>query len=166
MSDDTVTSEVTSQGPDRHARAGQIISSAMGWSAASAAIPMPILDLLALGGVQAKMIIDLSRLYGQEASGETARGFVSVLLGVLLPGAGAGALASSSAKVLPGWGTAIGVVSLATLGAAASYAIGKVFVRHFEKGGTIATFDPKAVTEELKEEFAKGKAMPSAKASA
>lgn len=150
-------SNETNTSTDRHEEAGKIISSAMSWSAASAAIPVPVLDLVALGGVQTRMIIDLSRLYGHSASSETARGIVSVLLGTLLPAGAAGAIVGSGTKFVPGWGWLIGFASLAALGAAASYAIGKIFVRHFEGGGTLADFDASAVTDDLKEEFAKGK---------
>jgi len=166
MSSETATLETTEQVPDRHAQAAKIISSAMSWSAASAAIPVPLLDLIALGGVQTKMIIDLSRLYGHQASGETARGIVSVLLGTLLPAGAAGVLVGSSTKLVPGWGWAVGFASLAALGAAASYAVGKVFVRHFEDGGTVANFDADAVTEDLKAEFSKGKSKQPAGAAA
>jgi hypothetical protein len=51
-------------------------------------------------------------------------------------------------------GSAIGAVSLATFGASATCAIGKVFVKHFENGGSISTFSAKDVQEDLKKEFA------------
>ena len=57
-------------------------------------------------------------------------------------------------KFMPGMGSAIGTVSLATFGASATYAIGKVFVRHFENGGSFATFSAKDIQEDLKKEFA------------
>jgi len=140
---------------ERHEAAARIISSAARWSAASGAIPVPVVDMVALAGVQTKMIVDLSRLYGQPESGEVARGLVSVLLGTLLPGGAAGALVSSGSKLVPGWGWVIGMASLSALGAAASYAIGKVFVRHFEGGGTLASFSAEAIKGDLKAEFSK-----------
>ena len=39
------------------------------------------------------------------------------------------------------------------LSAAATYAIGKVFVNHFEGGGTLANFSPEAVKADLKREY-------------
>jgi len=50
-------------------------------------------------------------------------------------------------------GSVIGAVSFSAFGAAASYAIGKIFVRHFEAGGTIESFQPEFVEEDLKKEF-------------
>ena len=145
---------------DRHDHAARIISSATAWSAASAAIPVPALDLVALGAVQAKMIVDLSRLYGHQASGALAKGLVSVLLGTLLPSGAAGVLLGSGAKLVPGWGSVVGAATLAALGAAASYAIGKIFVRHYEAGGTLGSFSVEAVREDLKAEFAKTQVKP------
>jgi hypothetical protein len=65
--------------------------------------------------------------------------------------------AASAAKSVPGVGTAAGVMSMSVLGGAATYAIGKVFVQHFESGGTFLDFDPEAVREHFAAEFNKGK---------
>ena len=144
-------------GVDVHERAAEIISSSVAWSAAAGAVPLPILDLVALGTVQAKMISDLSQVYGQPVRAEAAKGVVSVLLGTLLPAGVTGALLGSGAKTVPVAGTILGMASMAAFGAAASYAIGKVFVRHFEKGGDLDSFSAEAVKEELKAEFSRAK---------
>ena len=60
---------------DRHAQAAEIISSAAAWSAAAGAVPLPLLDLVAVGTVQGKMVADLARLYGEQPSKELARGW-------------------------------------------------------------------------------------------
>ena len=148
---------VQSEVVDVHDRAAQIIASAVKWSAAAGAVPVPVLDLVALGVVQARMVVDLSNAYGMPARQETARGVVSVLLGTLLPAGATGALLGSGIKAAPGVGTLLGMTSMAVLGGAASYAIGKVFVRHFENGGTLANFSAEAVKNELKAEFTKAK---------
>lgn len=142
---------------DVHDRAAKIISSAVAWSAAAGAVPLPLVDLVALGTVQAKMISDLSRVYGRPVRAETARGVVSVLLGTLLPAGVTGALIGSGAKAVPLAGTVLGMASMAAFGAAASYAIGKVFVRHFDGGGSLESFNAEAVKEELKGEFSRAK---------
>ena len=51
----------------------------------------------------------------------------------------------------------LGLVYGAILGGASTYAIGKVFVQHFESGGTILTFDPQRVREYYEQQFEKGK---------
>jgi uncharacterized protein (DUF697 family) len=147
---------------DVHERAAKIISSSVRWSAAAGAVPLPFLDLVALGAVQANMISDLSQTYGRQVSAEAARGIVSVMLGTLLPAGVTGALLGSGYKTIPVAGTVLGMVSMATFGAAASYAIGKVFVRHFEKGGTLQNFSAEAVKDDLIAEFSRAKDKQSA----
>lgn len=134
--------------------AGEIIASSTKWSVAASLIPIPYLDLAALGAIQVNMIVDLANLYDQKVTKQAVQGVISVMLGTLVPAGAAHLAVSSSTKLLPGYGTAIGAVSLATFGTAATYSIGKVFVRHFEKGGTIGNFSTAAVQEDLKKEFA------------
>ena len=133
--------------------AGEIIASAAKWSVGAALIPIPVLDMAAIGAIQANMIVDLAGVYDQKVSKQAVRGVISVLLGVLVPVGATQAVVGTSAKLLPGYGTIIGSVSLAVFGSAATYSIGKVFVRHFEKGGTFANFSVTAVQDDLKKEF-------------
>lgn len=134
----------------RHFAAGKIIASATKWSAAAGIIPVPFLDLVALATVQGKMIADLSALYGERPSNEAARGLVSVLLGTLAPSGVAGVLLSSGIKAIPGFGTLVTAASMAAFSSAATYAVGKVFVVHFEQGGTFANFSAESVADDLK----------------
>ena len=140
---------------ERHLAASKIISSASIWSAAAGIVPIPILDLLALATVQGKMVIDLSALYGERPSNEVARGLVAVLLGTIAPTGLTGVLVGSGVKAMPVFGAILGAVSMAGFSSAATYAIGKIFIRHFEQGGTLANFSTDAVAEDLKAEFAK-----------
>jgi hypothetical protein len=45
---------------------------------------------------------------------------------------------------------------------ASAWALGKVFIRHFESGGTLLTLDPVEAKEHFKEQFAEGQRMASA----
>lgn len=139
---------------DRHAEASKIVSSALGWSAAAGFVPIPVLDIAALAAVQVKMVGNLGKLYGEKSNNDLARGIVSVLLGTLAPLKATEMLMVSGAKALPVIGTVFGSLSMAAFGSAATYAIGKIFIRHFERGGTVATLDAEAVKEDLKAEFA------------
>jgi uncharacterized protein (DUF697 family) len=162
-----VETEGESEGlDDRHKQVARIISSAAKWSVASAAIPLPWVDLAALAGVQTKMISDISDQYGQKPSREVVRGAVFVFLGTLIPSSATGVLLSSGMKLAPGLGWIIGMASVATLGAAATYAIGKIFVRHFEAGGTLNSFNPDEVKKDLKAEFSKSRSKAASKSAA
>jgi len=152
----TMTDPVASK--DVHAEAARVISTAVKWSAGASIVPVPYVDLLALGAVQVKMVRDLAQVYGLDAEGETLKGVISALLGTLAPAAISGGLLGSALKVVPVGGTIIGSVGLAAFGSAATYAIGKIFVTHFEKGGTLKTFSAEAIEADLKKEFAAAKA--------
>ncbi len=112
------------------------VASAVTWSAVAGAIPVPGIDLLVLGYVQANLIRDLCRLYGHKASGEVLRGAVAVVLGVALPAGVTRLLFGSGVKAVPVLGTLVGMASMAALGATATYAMGFAYVQHFESGGT------------------------------
>jgi uncharacterized protein (DUF697 family) len=134
--------------------AGVIIADAVKWSAAAGAIPIPYVDLAALGAVQYTMVRDLTSLYGNEADKGVVKTVVSTTLGTLAPTYLSGHLVGSSLKVIPGPGTILGSASVAAFSAAATYSIGKIFVRHFESGGTLKSFSAESIQEELKDEFA------------
>lgn len=140
---------------DRARAASKIIFDAVPWSAAAGIVPVPILDLAALAAVQTRMLMDLSELYGQPFGKEAARSMVSVLLGTLVPGMAAGGLVGSMMKTAPVIGSFIGAAAMATFGGAATYAAGKVFVRHFERGGTIHNLNMDTLKTDLKSEFDK-----------
>jgi uncharacterized protein (DUF697 family) len=136
---------------------GQIVSSAVKWSAAAGLVPFPIIDLVALGAVQTRMLMDLSEVYGHSFGKEAANAIVSVLLGTLIPGAAAGAVMGSAIKTAPGFGTLAGIASMSAFGAAATYAIGKVFARHLAGGGKPGDFSATSIADDLKAEFKRGK---------
>lgn len=143
---------------DVHAEAGRIISHATKWSAAAAVVPLPYLDLVAIGTVQVRMVRQLAQAYGIDADNETLKVTISALLGTLAPAVISGGIFGSALKLVPGGGTIFGSVGLAAFGSAATYAIGKIFVAHFEKGGTLSSFSAEAVEADLKREFAAAKA--------
>lgn len=147
--------EVQANSNARLDAASKIISEATKWSAVASIIPVPSLDLVAIGAVQVKLVTDIAKLYGSDFTHESIKALVSALLGTLIPSGASKALVGSAAKSIPGYGTVIGFVSLAAFSSAATYAIGKIFVRHFENGGTLADFSPEAVKADLKNEFQK-----------
>lgn len=51
----------------------------------------------------------------------------------------------------------LGGAGLGVIGAASTYAIGKVFVQHFESGNTVLTLDPSKVRAYYVEQVARGK---------
>ncbi len=58
--------------------------------------------------------------------------------------------------MIPFVGSTLGALSMPVMAGASTYAIGKVFIQHFESGGTFLTFDPKAVKDYYAEQLKEG----------
>lgn len=123
-------------------------------------IPMPIVDLAVLTGVQLKMLHSLSEMYEIEFSKNMGKSLIAALLGGLVPVSTATTTASLT-KFIPVIGQTTGIVTMVLLGGASTYAIGKVFIQHFESGGTFLDFDPESVRAYFAEEFKKGQEIVS-----
>jgi uncharacterized protein (DUF697 family) len=76
-------------------------------------------------------------------------------------GSGGAVLASTFsrrtlAKLIPGVGWVAAAASGALFAGAATFAVGRVFIQHFESGGTFLTFDPDKVRDYYASQFAQG----------
>jgi uncharacterized protein (DUF697 family) len=136
--------------------ANEIVTNHVTASLVVALVPIPIVDLIGLTGIQLKMLYSLSKLYNVQYSANLGKELIAALLGGAIP-TGTGITIASLAKSIPGWGTASSILSVFVLGGASTYAIGKVFIQHFESGGTFLNFDPAAVREHFAAEFERGK---------
>lgn len=119
------------------------------WSAAAGLVPIPFVDLAAVGGVQIQMLRRIARIYGVPFSKNRGKALVVSLAGSIIP-ASSGLGAASVMKSVPVVGTAIGALVMPTLSAGATYAIGMTFIRHFASGGTLLDFDPSKYREFMK----------------
>lgn len=149
---DTIETQVVDNS-DRLNQASAIISNKCKWSAAAGFIPVPYLDLAGLAAVQVKMVSELSDLYGKTVQQEALKTTVATLLGTLTTAGLAAPVAMTTLKLVPGLGSIAGGLSLGAVGAAATFAVGKVFVNHFEGGGTLSNFDVDKVKDDLKSAF-------------
>ena len=152
--DAATISEDTVERADVTTESSVIMANAVKWSAAAGIIPVPYVDLVALSAVQFKMVRDLASVYSIKSDEKVIRSLVATVLGSLAPTVVSTSLVGSSLKLIPGYGSLLGSASVSAFSAAATYAIGKVFVRHFENGGTLKNFSAKNIEDELKQEFA------------
>lgn len=135
---------------DRLIRRHALIALAVG------AVPIPWLDLAALAGLQLELVRRLAGLYEVELTGQADKSAVAALLGSSFPVSVSGNIASFG-KSVPVVGSIVGGASVSVIGAASTYAVGKVFVQHFESGNTMLTFDPEKVRAYYAEQIARGK---------
>jgi uncharacterized protein (DUF697 family) len=62
-------------------------------------------------------------------------------------------------KAVPLVGALVGAPSMMVFCGASAWALGKVFVQHFESGGTFLSFDPGKVKEHFQEQFEEGQKL-------
>ena len=116
------------------------------WSGAAALIPVPIVDLAAIGGVQIQMLRRISKIYGVPFSENRGKALIAGLAGSMIP-ASSGIGAASIVKSVPFIGTAISAIAMPVLSAGATYAIGMAFIQHFATGGTLLDFNARDYRE-------------------
>jgi len=144
---------------ERSLKAQGLIKDYMIATMAAATVPAPLFDMAAIIAIQLRMTQKLANLYGKKFTDSTARNVLTSLVGGVL-GYGAGAVVVGSMfKFLPGIGTLLGMASLSVVTGAATYAVGKILIRHFEDGGSLEDISADDVKAYGREQFAKGKAM-------
>lgn len=121
-------------------------------------VPVPLVDLAALTAVQLELIHALSQAYGVEFKKERVKSILSSLGGGVLSVAAA-PLFASLFKSLPVIGTTTGAATLSIIGGASTYAMGKVFDRHFRKGGNLMNFDMQDAKVYFKTKLEEGKGV-------
>ncbi|MGH7867602.1 MAG: YcjF family protein [Candidatus Dormibacteraceae bacterium] len=119
------------------------------WSGVAGLLPIPVVDLVAVGGLQLQMLRRLSQIYGVPFSDNRGKAVLSSLLGAMIPTA-TGLGAADALKAIPIIGTVISAFVTPALAAGATYAIGRVFIQHFGSGGTLLDFNPPDYREFLR----------------
>jgi uncharacterized protein (DUF697 family) len=119
-------------------------------------IPVPLVDLVVVSGVQLKMLADISKVYGVKFHENRGKALIAALLGYVLPNSLSFGTVGSLIKAIPVIGQLAGAPSMVAFCGASTYAVGKVFIHHFESGGTFLSFDPAKVREHFQQEFAAG----------
>ncbi len=145
---------------ERLEKANGAVRKNMYWSAGAGIIPIPLVDLAAVFGFQLKMLAELCKLYGVPFRKETGKALISALIGGLVPSAMSMPVASTL-KFIPLVGPVLGAVTMPVFSGASTYAVGKVFIQHFECGGTLLTLDPQQVKDYFAEQFKEGEVLAS-----
>jgi uncharacterized protein (DUF697 family) len=116
-------------------------------------VPYPGVDMAVLVAVQLKMLHSLAKIYAIEFSDELAKEVVTACLGGVIPVS----LSSQLSRFIPVYGVFIKGVSTAAFSGAFTYAVGKLFIQHFESGCTFLTLDPHQVKAHFATQFEQGK---------
>ncbi len=138
---------------DRSKHADTVIRNHIIFSMGAGFIPIPVADIFAVGASQLDMIRQLCKVYDIDFQETQGKAVVSALTSSTLARIGAGSLA----KAIPFVGSLIGGFANSIMAGASTYALGEVFKRHFETGGTILDFDVERLKKVYQEKFEKGK---------
>lgn len=142
-----------SEKSERSKHAETIIKNHMLWSMGAGLIPVPVADFFAVSAIQLDMVRQLCKIYEVDFRENEMKAIVTALTGSGIAKMGARA----AIKFVPGLGSVIGGVAMSVLSGGSSYALGEVFKRHFESGGTVLDFDMKRLKKLYNEQFEKGK---------
>jgi uncharacterized protein (DUF697 family) len=143
----------TDQKTERNKHADTIIRNHVVWAMGAGFIPVLIADIFAVSALQLDMIRQLCKAYDVDFQQTQGKAVVTSLTSSTLARVSAGSLV----KLVPGLGSILGGVTISVFAGASTYALGEVFKKHFESGGTILDFDPARLKKMYQEKFEKGK---------
>ena len=138
-------------------RAFRTVKKYMLWSTGAGLIPVPFLDWAAVSGVQLRMVSELSKIYDVPFKESCGKAAIGSLAGFVLPHAMAFGWLGSMLKAVPGVGSLAGAPAMALFSGAYAWALGNVFIQHFESGGTFLNFHPEEVKEYFRAQFEEGR---------
>jgi len=133
-------------------QADEIVKERVLWSMGAGLIPIPIADIVAVTAIQVDMIRYISQIYKVDFADSRTKSLITALSGSTLS-----KLAANAIKLIPGVGSILGGISMAALSGASTYAVGQVFIEHFEKGGNFFDFDSDKFKDFYEGQFEKGK---------
>lgn len=126
----------------------QIITSHVVYSMVLAAIPIPVLDIIGVTGVQVDMIKQIAEKYSVDFDKESGKSLVTSLITATFANT-LGRMGASLVKGIPGLGTVVGIAGQVVLSGASTYALGKAFEKHFVENEDFLTIN----FENLKETY-------------
>jgi uncharacterized protein (DUF697 family) len=99
-------------------------------------IPLPLVNIAGITAVILRMVRTLARLYGVPFERDKARSVVISLLGGTMPTGLAVATTSTLIYLIPG-SNVVGLAVSSITAVACTRGIGRIFIDHFERGGTL-----------------------------
>jgi len=140
----------------RKQTAGKLTNRFILWSMGGSIIPIAFVDLVAVIAVQIKLISEISKIYGLSFEKNRIKGIITPLIGSIGLAPTCTAIVGSLLKIIPGVGSYVCIASLPIVIGAITYATGRIFIAHFESGGTLLSFNADEAKEAYKQHFKEG----------
>ena len=123
-----------------------VVRNYMLWTGAAGIIPVPVVDIAAISSLQLAMLYKITKIYeaqtGVKFTNEWGKEVIGSLTGGLAATSLGNALGKNVLKTIPFIGGIASAIVVPGFAAASTWALGQVFITHFESGGTILDFDP------------------------
>lgn len=143
----------------QHQLAKSKIMNASQWATLAGFIPVIGLDTLTISGVQLKMVYDLCDTYRVPFKKEAVLAIIGAAFGGSFTTVIAAKVTDTAINKIPYIGTAISFISQPAISFATTYAIGMVFLNHFEKNGSLSDFDLKSTQTIFDDQLVKAKVI-------
>lgn len=127
------------------------------WAAGGGLVPIVGVDIIAIIASQVKLVKELAKVYEVDFKEQRAKAVITTLissLGIVPLGTG---VLFSVMKIIPVVGPLAATIALPAAAGGITYATGKIFILHFEAGGTLLDFNPEKVKAAYKKLFEEGK---------
>ena len=145
---------------DKRQQALKTVRTYMLLSGGAGLIPIHYLDWAAVTGLQLRMIAEISRIYDVPFQENLGKAAIGSMAGFIVPHAAAVGTIGSMLKAIPGLGGVAGGPLTAIFAGAYAWAMGNMFIQHFESGGTFLNFDPHKVKEYFRSQFEGARTAP------
>jgi uncharacterized protein (DUF697 family) len=134
---------------ERDERAAKLVDRFAIWAGCAGLVPLPLVDVAAIGVLQLQMLRRLSQIYDVPFAENRGKALIASLAGTAVPLTSTVGV-TSMLKGLPLIGTTVSLIAMPALAGAATFAIGKAFIQHFVSGGTLLDFNPPDYKEFIK----------------
>jgi uncharacterized protein (DUF697 family) len=146
----------------RREQAAKLIKRYSAASAGFGIIPIPALDMAAIGTSQLLMIRSVAKIYDVDLSKDRVRTIVSSTVGGAAPVVLGGGL-SSVFKMIPVVGTVVGAVTLPSIAGLTTLTLGNALADHLDAGGNLDEMGLAQLRAAFNSEFRAAKAKLSRK---
>lgn len=141
--------------PDAEAHVS-VINGHVLWATGAGAVPVPVVDIALVAGIQLNMLKKLAALYHVDFDETRGRAWLSILTTNV-----ASRVAANALKLVPGIGSVLGGGAMAIMSGASTYALGTVVAHHFRNNGTFEDLDLKVAKAEFDAAYGEGKEVAS-----
>jgi len=150
-SDNSSTDQtIDSLNPEALDKSLSILKSYTAYTSGAGIIPFPGADIATVSVLQYRLVSKIAEQYGIEVEKERLKQIIGTLLATVVTASIAYGPVSQFLALTSGLGWVMKSAVSISISGATTYALGNLFIRHFESGGTLLDFDVKEQSKAYK----------------